>query len=73
MTKTLKYIGLFTGILLLNQGCVTVEAYQKIYLNDEDMKLVSRKVEMFETNFQSYREGASGANGGKTGGGCGCN
>jgi hypothetical protein len=24
-------------------------------------------------NFQSYREGASGANAGKTGGGCGCN
>lgn len=73
MTKALKYTGLFAGILLLSQGCVTIEAYQKIYLNDEDMKLVSRKVEMFETNFQSYREGASGANGGKTGGGCGCN
>jgi len=26
-----------------------------------------------EQNFQSYREGASGANGGKSGGGCGCN
>ncbi|MBL7721373.1 MAG: DUF4266 domain-containing protein, partial [Chitinophagaceae bacterium] len=24
-------------------------------------------------SFQTYREGASGANGGKTGGGCGCN
>jgi len=24
-------------------------------------------------NFQSYREAASGANAGKTGGGCGCN
>jgi len=73
MNKKLKISGLLAGIILLNQGCVSVEAYQKIYLNDEDMKLVSRKVEVFETNFQSYREGASGANGGKTGGGCGCN
>jgi hypothetical protein len=37
------------------------------------MELSSRKVVKFEQNFQLYREGASGANGGKTGGGCGCN
>ena len=44
-----------------------------MYLNDEDMALNKRKIEMYETNFQTYREGASGANGGKVGGGCGCN
>lgn len=44
-----------------------------MYLNDSEMELNARKVEQFENNFQSYREGASGANGGKTGGGCGCN
>ena len=27
----------------------------------------------FESSFQSYREGVAGAEGGKTGGGCGCN
>jgi hypothetical protein len=54
-------------------GCVSVAAYQKVYLNDEDMKLASKPVEMPETNFESYREGAGGANGGKVGGGCGCN
>jgi hypothetical protein len=37
------------------------------------MSLSSRKIEKTELSFQSYREGASGANGGKTGGGCGCN
>ena len=37
------------------------------------MELNARKVEKPESNFQSYREGASGANGGKVGGGCGCN
>lgn len=54
-------------------GCVSVAAYQKVYLNDEDMKLANKAVETPETNFESYREGAGGANGGKVGGGCGCN
>ncbi|MEQ8925630.1 MAG: DUF4266 domain-containing protein [Fulvivirga sp.] len=64
-------IALIVGIAF--QSCVSVEAYQKIYLNDENMELNARKVAVYETNFQAYREGASGANGGKTGGGCGCN
>jgi hypothetical protein len=37
------------------------------------MELAAKKIERFETNFQLYREASSGANGGKTGGGCGCN
>ncbi len=44
-----------------------------ININDPDMVLVDRKSRKFETSFQVYREGASGANGGKSGGGCGCN
>ncbi len=54
-------------------SCVSVKGYQKMYLNDAEMELSARAVEYFCTNFQSYREGASGANGGKVGGGCGCN
>ena len=69
---------LVLGLLLLPLGaalpsCVSVKAYQKVYLNDEDMKLASKTVEAPETSFESYREGAGGANGGKVGGGCGCN
>jgi hypothetical protein len=37
------------------------------------MALNDRSIDKFQTTFQSYREAASGANGGKTGGGCGCN
>ena len=37
------------------------------------MTLSADKATRFETNFQLYREAASGANGGKAGGGCGCN
>jgi hypothetical protein len=54
-------------------GCSSVKEYQKAHLNDSEMELGARKAQKFETSFQLYREGASGANGGKTGGGCGCN
>ena len=54
-------------------SCQTVKEYQKSRLNDSEMTLSNRKVEKEELNFESYREGSSGANGGKTGGGCGCN
>ncbi len=55
------------------QSCNTVKEYEKQYINDPDMKLSARSTERFETNYQVYREAAAGANGGKTGGGCGCN
>ena len=58
---------------LLFNSCTTVKAYQKNKLNDAEMILGNRKIEKTELNFQSYREGASGANAGKSGGGCGCN
>ncbi len=62
----LVLIGSFTS-------CVSVKGYEKMYLNDPCMALEANKLDFFETNFQTYREGASGANGGKVGGGCGCN
>jgi hypothetical protein len=59
--------------LLAVASCTPVKEYQKNRVNDSEMSLSNRKVEKNELNFQSYREGSSGANGGKTGGGCGCN
>ncbi|MEO8712691.1 MAG: DUF4266 domain-containing protein [Parafilimonas sp.] len=61
------------AITTINTSCTSVKPYQKNKLNDAEMSLSGRKVEKTELNFQTYREGASGANGGKTGGGCGCN
>ncbi len=54
-------------------SCTTVKAYQKSRVNDSEMELTARKAQKFEQSFQLYREGGSGANGGKSGGGCGCN
>ncbi len=58
--------------IFLLQACVAVKGYEKMYLSDEEMQLKSRAIEEFEIDVETYREGASGANGGKTGGGCGC-
>lgn len=69
--KVLIFTG---GILILSLcSCTAVKEFQKNRLNDSEMILSNRKIEKTELNFQSYREGASGANAGKTGGGCGCN
>lgn len=69
-----QLIILFVMIIsVFTLSCQSVKEYQKMYLNDSEMELAVRKAQKFETSFQLYREGASGANGGKTGGGCGCN
>lgn len=74
MKKNKLIIGLVAfAILTLSQSCTSVKSYQKMYLNDQEMSLSARSIDYFCINFQSYREGASGANGGKVGGGCGCN
>ena len=67
-----KYIVLVL-ILVCGTSCVAVREYDKVYLNDLEMQLGAKGMERFETNFQVYREASAGANGGKTGGGCGCN
>jgi hypothetical protein len=59
--------------ILTLYACSSVKEYQKSKINDAEMVLTAKKTEKFENTFQLYREASSGANGGKTGGGCGCN
>ncbi|SKB57897.1 DUF4266 domain-containing protein [Maribacter arcticus] len=54
-------------------SCTVLKEYEKININDPDMVLQDKKVDRNVTTMHSYREAAAGANGGKTGGGCGCN
>jgi len=54
-------------------SCVAVKGYEKVNLNDPDMALSPTAGDAHQSTFQGYREAASGANGGSTGGGCGCN
>ena len=60
-------------LLSLSTSCVVVKEYEKVNLNDPDMVLSDKKSDRNITTAHSYREAAAGANGGKTGGGCGCN
>lgn len=69
----MKKIGQLVLLAVFASSCVAVKEYEKVYLNDEEMQLSIRSMERFETNFQIYREASAGANGGKSGGGCGCN
>lgn len=69
MKKLLVALLLITAL----SSCTVVKEYQKVYINDPDMKLSATSLERFEVNFQVYREATAGANGGKSGGGCGCN
>ena len=71
--KNIKWPCSVFVLAVLIASCTTVKEYQKNKLNDSEMVLGNRKIQKTESSFQSYREGASGANGGKTGGGCGCN
>lgn len=71
--KRLQLLSLLATALLLTVSCTTVKEYQKSRLNDADMVMHAKKIQKTESSFQSYREGASGLTGGKSGGGCGCN
>jgi len=67
-----KYCFVIVTVLGL-VSCASVKEYQKSRINDSEMSLSNRHVEKNELSAETYREGSSGANGGKTGGGCGCN
>ncbi len=69
----MKKLMILTFLGLSLASCVSVKEYQKSKLNDSEMELANRNVEKFENSFYLYREGGAGANGGKSGGGCGCN
>ena len=69
----MKQLSIALLLILFCTACTVVKEYNKIAINDKDMQLSAFPCERFETNFQIYREAAAGANGGKTGGGCGCN
>jgi len=69
----MKKIALLALAIVCLSSCVVVKEFEKVNINDPDMKLADNPVDRFKTNFHVYREAASGGNGGKTGGGCGCN
>lgn len=70
MIKKMLMFAMITGFY---SSCVVVKEYEKVNINDPDMILAEKPCDRNVTTMHSYREAAVGANGGKTGGGCGCN
>ena len=72
-SRKAAWLALSITVASLATSCMPVAPYQRALLNGQDMELAAEKVSTFDSNIEAYREGASGANGGKIGGGCGCN
>ena len=72
---SITIIAFVTVIVLINtlSSCKTVKPYQRVYLNDDAMKMAKHVIEKFDSKVHTYREGASGGGRGKSNGGCGCN
>ncbi|NND95688.1 MAG: DUF4266 domain-containing protein [Flavobacteriales bacterium] len=70
--KLNKFLLMLVALLSLN-SCVVLKGYEMVEINDPDMELSDMSIDRFNITFQGYREAASGGDGGKTGGGCGCN
>ncbi|MGJ8745063.1 DUF4266 domain-containing protein [Polaribacter sp.] len=69
----IKKIIVLVSFVCFFSNCVVVKEYEKVNINDPDMALSEKNCDRNLTTAHSYREAAVGANGGKTGGGCGCN
>jgi len=69
----IKKVLLLVLIIISMSSCVVLKEYEKVNINDPDMVLSDQASNRNVSTFHSYREAAVGANGGKTGGGCGCN
>jgi hypothetical protein len=72
LLKNVKKLFIIMSVCSM-MACQTVKPYQRVYLNDSEMRLGQRTSESFERNAMTYREGASGGGSGKASGGCGCN
>ena len=65
-------MALLVAAILAAGGCARVQPWERGRLASAPMQVKPGLTTRFEQNAASYREGAAGANGGKSGGGCGC-
>ena len=63
---------LFVVLALGSGGCASVQPWERESLALTPMGPEGPATACFDRNVEVYREGAAGANGGKSGGGCGC-
>lgn len=73
MHQTVIYFLFLLVVIGTLSGCQPVRPYQRVYVDDHEMKLGKRGVVHSEESMENYREGASGGGSSKGSGGCGCN
>jgi hypothetical protein len=73
MKKSILKCFVLILITIAALSCDSVKPYQRVYLNDHEMKPGQPGARNFEESVQIYREGALGGGSSKTSGGCGCN
>lgn len=72
--RSWKVIAFFLIALgALGSSCQTVKPYQRVYLNDFEMRPGYPGGRAYEEYVLFIREAASGGGSNKTSGGCGCN
>jgi hypothetical protein len=59
-------------VCLSGSGCATVRSWERGTHALAPMQVEDPAAKLIERSIDVYREGAVGANGGKSGGGCGC-
>lgn len=60
-------------LVIIISSCANLPEYKKTFVNEGEMGIGLSDVDNLSNNGKTYREGSQGANGGKSGGGCGCN
>ena len=65
----------FGSVLLIAafESCASIKPYERIYVNDPEMKMETDAGGSFRSYVYSIREGATPAGRRKSSGGCGCN
>lgn len=69
----IKKVLIVALLATFSSSCTVLKEYDKMNINDPDMTLQDKQCDRNVSTMHSYREAAVGANGGRTGGGCGCN
>jgi len=59
--------------ILILTSCANLKSYERVYVNDPDMKISDDSGQNFQNYVTAIREGATPAGSSKSSGGCGCN
>ncbi len=73
MKASLKIIICAFVLGIITASCSSLKPYERVYVDDPEMKMTDNSGKKFQHYVQSIREGAISVGGKKGSGGCGCN